>query len=348
MSAPYQLLDPLRPEEYEALKGDIAARGVLVPVEKDEVGNILDGHNRVQIAAELRIDYPQVVRSFDSEPEKVEHVLKLNLLRRHLGPIGWARAFERLAELRGIRLSQGARNTSATVAEVAAELGVPERTARRRVALARELASHPDLADQVDAGAISPSDARREIRHARITARDAALGPPPPLPHGPFDVILADPPWRPEQPGSDARRIENQYPTMALEEICALDVPAADDAALFLWAPIPMLPEALEVMSAWGFHYRTAFTWVKNSIGMGYWVRQRAELLLIGRRGKFGPPGEGCRPDSVIEAPRREHSRKPDEVYDLIERMFPRASKVELFARNDRPGWSAWGLEVPA
>ena len=65
-------------------------------------------------------------------------------------------------------------------------------------------------------------------------------------------------------------------------------------------------------------------------------------------RGKFSPPAEGCRPDSVIEAPRREHSRKPDEVYELIERMYPRASKVELFARNERPGWSAWGLEVPA
>ena len=348
MSAPYQLLDPLRPEEYEALKGDIAARGVLVPVEVDEDGKVLDGHNRAQVAGELGIDYPQIVRTFTSEREKVEHVLKLNLLRRHFGPIGWARAFERLAELRGVRLSQGARNdgTSATVAEVAAEVGVPERTARWRVRLAREFAPHPDLADQVDAGVVTVYDARRAIRHARIAERDAALGPPPPLPAGPFDVILADPPWRPEQPGTDARRIENQYATMALEDICALDVPAADDAALFLWAPIPMLPEALEVMAAWGFHHRTAFTWVKNSIGMGYWVRQRAELLLIGRRGKFSPPAEDRRPDSVIEAARREHSRKPDVAYELIETMYPRAARVELFARNARNGWVSWGLEV--
>jgi len=347
MSATYQVLDPLRPEEYKALRADIAARGVLVPVEKDEAGNVLDGHNRVRIAEELRIDYPQVMRSFDSEREKVEHVLKLNLLRRHLGPIGWARAFERLAEVRGIRLSQGARNdTSATVAEVATEVGVPERTARWRVKLAREFGPHPDLADQVDAGAISVSDARRQIRHERIAERDAALGPPPPLPDGPFDVIYADPPWRPEHPSTDCRRIENQYPTMALEDICALDVPAADDAALFLWSPIPMLPDALEVMAAWGFQYRTAFTWVKPSIGMGYWVRQRAELLLIGRRGKFSPPAEDRRPDSVIEAARREHSRKPDIAYDLIERMYPRAARVELFARNARNGWVSWGLEV--
>jgi len=81
---------------------------------------------------------------------------------------------------------------------------------------------------------------------------------------------------------------------------------------------------------------------------MGYWVRIRHELLLIASRGDMPHPAPSARPDSVIEAPRREHSRKPDEVYDLIERMYPVLPRIELFARQARPGWNVWGNEVAA
>jgi N6-adenosine-specific RNA methylase IME4 len=135
---------------------------------------------------------------------------------------------------------------------------------------------------------------------------------------------------------------------MALEDICALEVPAADDAVLFLWATAPKLMEAGSVMTAWGFDYRTCMTWVKDRIGMGYWARGRHELLMIGRRGDFPHRPPKARPDSVIEAPRAAHSRKPEVVYDLIERMFPDLPRVELFARSRREGWDAWGNEAPA
>lgn len=102
MIAPYQLLPPLSPEEYAALRADIAARGVLVPVERDENGAILDGHHRSAIAAELGIEAPAVTRAGLTEAQKREHVLKLNLLRRQLGPIAWAAAFRTLAEARGV------------------------------------------------------------------------------------------------------------------------------------------------------------------------------------------------------------------------------------------------------
>jgi N6-adenosine-specific RNA methylase IME4 len=110
-----------------------------------------------------------------------------------------------------------------------------------------------------------------------------------------------------------------------------------------LWSVAPNLPEALQVMDSWGFEYATSMVWVKHAIGTGYWVRNRHELLLIGTRGDMPHPSPSARPDSVIEAPRREHSRKPDEAYELIERMFPSLPKIELFARQARPGWDAWG-----
>jgi N6-adenosine-specific RNA methylase IME4 len=117
---------------------------------------------------------------------------------------------------------------------------------------------------------------------------------------------------------------------------------------LFLWTTSPHLHEAFEVLGAWGFEYVSNVAWLKDKIGLGYWVRNQHELLLIARRGDMPTPPPANRPSSVINAPRREHSRKPDEAYALIERMYPTLPKIELFARSAREGWAAWGNEAPA
>lgn len=160
-----------------------------------------------------------------------------------------------------------------------------------------------------------------------------------------FNVIYADPPWRYEFVPADNRAIENHYPTMELDDICKLPVHeiAADDCMLFLWATSPKLAEAMQVIEAWGFTYRTCAVWVKNQIGNGHYFRQRHELLLLAKRGELRSPEPANRPDSVIEAPRADHSAKPHEVYALIERMYPEYPKVELFSRNLRAGWKGWG-----
>jgi N6-adenosine-specific RNA methylase IME4 len=164
-----------------------------------------------------------------------------------------------------------------------------------------------------------------------------------------YPVVYCDPPWRYENPpiGATNRAIENHYPTMGLDSICALPVAqlATDDAVLFLWATAPKLAECLKVLEAWGFVYRTNLVWVKDRIGLGYHVRNQHELLLIAKRGDIPPPEPFNRPASVLTAPRREHSRKPDEAYALIERMYPELPKIELFARHSRGGWSSWGNE---
>jgi N6-adenosine-specific RNA methylase IME4 len=165
-----------------------------------------------------------------------------------------------------------------------------------------------------------------------------------------YGVILADPPWRFEpysrETGMD-RAAENHYPTSTLDDIVASI--AAHDCALFLWATVPMLPHALDVMAAWGFTYKSSFAWAKDRIGTGYWNRNKHELLLIGTRGHVPAPVMGTQAASLMEAPVTRHSEKPAVFYEIIERYFPSLPKIELHARSAvaRPGWDVWGLEAP-
>ena len=112
-------------------------------------------------------------------------------------------------------------------------------------------------------------------------------------------------------------------------------------------ATAPHLQESFRVIEAWGFQYVTNIAWVKDKIGLGFWVRNQHELLLIATRGNIPCPLTENRPTSVIKADRREHSRKPDEAYELIERMYPDLPKIELFARSTRKGWAVWGNQAP-
>lgn len=167
---------------------------------------------------------------------------------------------------------------------------------------------------------------------------------------GRFPILYADPPWRYEHAETESRAVENQYPTMALDDICALDVTGicTPDAVLFIWSTSPKLAEAMRVLSAWAFEYRTCLVWVKDKIGMGYYARQQHELLLVATRGAPPTPPPASRPSSVVEAPRGQHSAKPQEFYELIERMYPDLPRVELFARAGRDGWAAWGNQHDA
>jgi len=168
----------------------------------------------------------------------------------------------------------------------------------------------------------------------------------PPVPQGLFNVIYADPPWRYQFSPTYSREIEKNYPTMELEDIRSIQIPTPKDAILFLWATSPKLEEALSVLNSWGFEYRTSMVWVKDRIGMGYYFRAQHELILIGRKGKMPPPEESNRPSSVIVSPRRDHSQKPDEIYEMIEKMYPSGSYLELFSRDERENWTMWGNEA--
>lgn len=174
------------------------------------------------------------------------------------------------------------------------------------------------------------------------------------LPRGHYRAILADPPWRFET-WSDkgrGRAAEQHYETAAMGDLAALPVReiAADASVLFLWATWPTIGRAFSLIEAWGWRYKTcAFCWMKTTAtgkpfaGLGYWTRANTEPCLLATRGHPRRVHADVR-QGIIE-PRREHSRKPDCVYERIERLVP-GPYLELFARNTRPGWDSWGNEV--
>lgn len=164
-----------------------------------------------------------------------------------------------------------------------------------------------------------------------------------------YGVIYADPPWRWEprsrESGMD-RAADNHYPTMPTDAIKALQVPAAPDSVLFMWATVPMLAQAIEVVTAWGFEYKSALFWDKVRIATGYWGRDQVELLLIATRGNVPAPAPGEQPAQLVSVNRTEHSAKPESFAADIARLYPTTPKLELFARRRRDGWDSWGNEV--
>lgn len=170
-----------------------------------------------------------------------------------------------------------------------------------------------------------------------------------------YGAIIADPPWRFRTWGehNQQKSASKHYPLMRTEEIAALPVNhlAAPDCMMVMWAVQSMIPQALGLMTAWGFEYKTMGSWAKQSstgekwaFGTGYLLRCAAEFFIIGTRGNPKPAVRNVR--NLIVAPNREHSRKPDEMHTMVERMFPTVPRAELFARTARPGWDVWGNQT--
>lgn len=189
-----------------------------------------------------------------------------------------------------------------------------------------------------------------------VPLREQKHDVPLPQTSGGWTTILADPPWRfTNRTGKVApehRRLD-RYATMDLAAICALPVAAvaAKNAHLYLWVPNALLPEGLEVMRSWGFRYVSNIVWAKrrkdggpDGRGVGFYFRNVTELLLFGVRGSLRTLAPARSQVNMIETRKREHSRKPDEQYQLIEACSP-SPYLELFARHPPPGWSAWGAE---
>jgi N6-adenosine-specific RNA methylase IME4 len=363
-------------EDFTALVADIRKQGLLEPVVLFD-SKILDGRNRYRACLDAGVE-PTFSTYEGNDP--LGYVISLNLQRRHLDESQRAMVAAKLATLkRGDNQHSPIGETSQ--AKAADLLNVGKRSVERAAAV-RDHGS-PELVHAVEQGRVAvsvaadiatqPIDQQREIvargegeilraaaeirarraeakRAERVRMLIAASNASAPLPADRrFPVILADPPYRYERQWSVSRDIENHYPTMSTEDICALPIGqlATPDAMLFLWTPAPLLTDALEIMRTWGFQYVTSAVWVKDKIGMGVYLRQQHELLLICKRGNSIVPVPGLLSPSVIEAARSRHSEKPVEAYELIERMYPELPKIELFARNARDGWAVWGNQAP-
>lgn len=171
-----------------------------------------------------------------------------------------------------------------------------------------------------------------------------------------YSIILADPPWgyRVWSKKGMGRSAEDHYPTMSMEDICALPVAdiSAKDCTLFLWVTFPKLEECFQVIKAWGYQYSTvAFVWVKRNkiaptyfLGLGYYTRSNAEICLLATKGHPKRVSKSVR--QIIDTPIEQHSKKPDETRDRIVALMGDLPRIELFARQKAEGWDAWGNEI--
>ncbi len=362
-------------DRYSALLNDIKENGIRESITLcDE--KILDGRNRNKACSELGIKPP--TRTFDGDPWA--YVWSLNGERRDLVAeqryLIWLFTSEHSAawqsEQQHIRDEANAKRSRAAKKQPRTSTGFAEkpgartqcsRTSGEPATKAKATSSktnagavkrgdaiasnHPDLAEDVRLGRKKPAAAHREAK--KREAVDKAGN----LPKGKHLVIYADPPWK----YGDAQAVKGDYGTgtgaaaghyapMTMAELKALDVKslAAENSVLFLWATSPLLPEALTLASAWGFKYKAMFVWDKVKHNMGHYNSVRHEMLLICTKGSCTPQVSKLF-DSVQAIERTKHSEKPEQFRKIIETLYPKGRRIELFARKKTKGWKAWGNE---
>ena len=345
-------------ERLAELANDIRANGLRNEIVLYE-GMILDGRNR-QRACQIA-GVPPRYTSLDSDADPYAFVWSQNGERRDLDPLQrevirrllgsdsmrWQSAnAKRSAKTRTQPRENGllaSRYTPDGADLIAKSSNSESGTSVRAAAL---IAADRDLAEQVARGEIKGMEALRQIKRAQLATRVAAL------PTGQHRVIYADPPWRYSDNRAGIDRAdsaaESHYPTMPVSDLCTLDVKsiAAPDAVLFCWATFPLVDDALKVVTAWGFTYKTAFVWDKQRSNVGNYHDARAELLLVCTRGSCLPEID-TRPKQVQTIARTRHSEKPDFFRELIDEMYPSGPRIELFCRGDAPdGWTVWGNEA--
>ena len=337
-------------DEFQALKEDIQANGLLEPIWIDADGKIIDGRNRHKACIETNT--PMKFKVWNNGQSLVSFVVSLNLKRRHLSASQRAACALDIKPMleEEARRRQGAQSHFAHVVELIPQhergksrdqAGEMFGVSGRYVAEAETVKEKaPDLFEQVKSGEISLTQAKREtVKRERPET--------PELPAGKYGVIYADPPWQYSNSGF-YNAVETQYTTMTEQELINLDVRdlCDDSSVLFLWATNPLLDVAMRVMEGWGFTYKTNFVWVKDKArGFAWWAKSKHEILLVGTKPKSGTPVQSAESAITTNRP-NEHSKKPETFYELIETLFPNERKIELFARNKRDGWDVWGNEV--
>ena len=370
------LIPPLSAEELSQLEANIRAEGC-----RDALvtwGHILlDGHNRLEICTQLEIPFDTRAIDLPDRDAAVTWIITNQLGRRNLTafvraelalklkPAIEKHAKENLsaggtigAEItnRGSQISAKAVTPIDTRQELARRAGVSHDTISKVEKILAQ--SDEQTKTLLRAGEISVNAAAQRLekeQKAQLRLEQRRVQQEPELPEGKFDVLYADPPWKYDfAPHKDGMSIEEHYETLSTDSICDMELPVADNSVLFLWATAPKLLEALQVMKAWGFMYKTCAVWDKQKIAArgawksGYWFLGQHELLLVGTRGQFSPPPADLRISSVISEPRTRHSKKPQKAREIIDSYFPANvfRRLEVFAREKQPGWTFWGNEI--
>ena len=370
-----RLIPPLSQDERAGLEALILADGIQSPLiiarypnpDGEEMLHLADGHNRYRIAEKHGLKYNTITQDFASENDVVIWMVDNQKGRRNLTDF----VKLELAEVKADRLRRKGRDKISKVQE-ARHAGVslsiidkdttPHNTQREiaadlgwstgKVAMAQKVmnTAPEEIKEQLRAGEVSINQAYKEVKKVEIQKRrdeikeqlqEQQLQPGDKK----YRIVYADPPWKygnamPEY----VTEPQDYYLLMDTVDICAMPVKdiCERDAVLFLWSTSPHLPEALEVVKAWGFEYKTTFVWDKVKHNMGHYNSVRHEFLLVCTRGACTPDVKKLF-DSVVSIERGEHSKKPEYFREVIETLYTYGNKIELFARSAPHGWDVFG-----
>ena len=354
------LIPPLSDEEYRGLEESIISEGCrdALIVWND---TLIDGHNRYRICSEHNVPFKTIQKEFADRKEVKLWMIRNQLSRRNLLPYVRSELALKLkpviAEIArenqrggkgGILLPQKSAKAIETRDEIAKAAGVSHDTIAK-VEKINAVAS-PEMKAELRSGNISINQAYKEIKNAerknelqrQISELEAHS---PEKPDGLFDIIVMDPPWA-YGTGYDAdgRRCANPYPEMTQSELKAIELPARENCVLFLWTTHKFIWDAKELLDTWGFEYRNMLVWDKQVMGMGNLFRMRCEFCLVAIKGKPIFQNIHCLED-IIEEKRREHSRKPEGFYELVNSLCV-GRKLDFFSRTKREGWEVFGNDT--
>ena len=370
------LIPPLTDEERTQLEANLKTDGCRDPLVVWN-GMLLDGHNRFSICQRNGIQFKMWEMHFEDRDAAKAWVIRNQFGRRNLTPYVRAELAlklepliaEKAKENQGTRtdlLQNSAKSDSATLfqptpakpAKAASQPPAPVNT-RQAVASAAGV-SHDTIHKAKVIAEKAPESVKEKLRAGDTTihreykaivkaerkAEQVEAVKTAKLPDGKFHVIVADPPWNYESRAADpTHRAANPYPSMSLADIKAMPVEdrAHDNCILWLWTTNAFMVQAHEVAREWGFEVKTILTWGKDRMGTGDWLRGQTEHCLMCVRG--APVVTLTNQTTLLRGPLREHSRKPNEFYALVEALCP-GRKCELFSREDREGWQSFGAEV--
>ena len=360
------LIPPLSPEEMAQLEENIMEDGCRDPLVLWDA-TILDGHNRHDICTRNGIVFGTVRKSFSSRDDAKAWIIRNQFGRRNITLASRCRLAETLAEVirrkaaanlsasGGDRKSKNRKSGSSilrnpidTHKQAAKEAGVSDGSLSAWRYLKENMEPEELAKLERDKNAKlhrAVAEIKKKKRQAEIESqREAIESGKVELPSGVFEVVVMDPPWAYGTPyDPDGRRNACPYPEMTQGQLLELQPPFAKDCVLFLWTTHAFLFDAKALLDRWGFTYKATMVWDKQSIGMGAWLRMQCEFCLIGVRGR--PTWSNTTWRDIISERRREHSRKPDAFYKMVEDVTV-GRRLDYFSREQRNGWESFGNDT--
>ena len=364
-----KLIPALTAEEFKQLESNCLEEGIREKIITWN-GFIIDGHNRYEIAQRWNLDYETEDKRFNNENDVREWMINNQFGRRNLSnyqrsvlALQLEEVFKEKAKENQIRKPESVKQISAEQKpiETRKELAKVANVSHDTIAKVKviEAKAPEEIKAKLSTGEVSINQVYQDIKKeekkeerdkkiedvkAKIESENLVT------PNKKYHVIGIDPPWAYEEKGgfssadydSESNRGAVDYPTMTVEQIKKIELPAAEDCVLFLWTTHAFLKDSFDLVEEWGFKYKATLVWDKVKMGLGRTVRMQVEFCLIAVKGN--PIINGSSERDIITEPRREHSRKPEAFYQMAERMCI-GNKLDYFSRQNRENWDHYGAE---